>query len=357
MNYGLIDADLLDNGTHHPNLALMKLSGYLKNKGENVKLILDYKDIIQFDHILISKVFTKTEIPKVVLRRKNISYGGSGFLGEYAPYLIREIEFHMPDYELYNEYVTIEKLNGRKNRRLNEYIDYSIGFTTRGCFRHCDFCINKKYRKVERHSLVKDFFDPKRKYIYLWDDNFLGYSRWDEVLDELDDIGRPFQFRQGLDIRLLNEDKAKRLAKSMYHGDFIFAFDFIHERPIIEKKLKLWRSCTNKKTKLYLLCAYESIQIDDIINTFERIKVLMEYQCVPYIMRYENYINSEHKGIYINLARWCNQPAIFKKMSFREFCLAHPPTFSTQKYYFDFINKFPEVSSKYFDMKFSNFHF
>jgi hypothetical protein len=74
-------------------------------------------------------------------------------------------------------------------------------------------------------------------------------------------------------------------------------------------------------------------------------------------MRYENYINSEHKGIYINLARWCNQPAIFKKMSFREFCLAHPPTFSTQKYYFDFINKFPEVGLKYFDMKFSNFHF
>lgn len=30
---GLIDADLLDNGTRHPNLALMKIAGYYKDTG------------------------------------------------------------------------------------------------------------------------------------------------------------------------------------------------------------------------------------------------------------------------------------------------------------------------------------
>lgn len=33
MKIGIIDADLLDNGTRHPNLALMKLSGFYKEKG------------------------------------------------------------------------------------------------------------------------------------------------------------------------------------------------------------------------------------------------------------------------------------------------------------------------------------
>ena len=31
MNIGIIDADLLDKGTRHPNLALMKISGYYTN--------------------------------------------------------------------------------------------------------------------------------------------------------------------------------------------------------------------------------------------------------------------------------------------------------------------------------------
>lgn len=34
MNIGIIDADFLDNGTRHPNLALMKISGYYKKYKE-----------------------------------------------------------------------------------------------------------------------------------------------------------------------------------------------------------------------------------------------------------------------------------------------------------------------------------
>ena len=47
----------------------------------------------------------------------------------------------------------------------------------------------------------------------------------------------------------------------------------------------------------------------------------MKYGCLPYIMKYISYKESKYKGIYVQLGRWCNQPAIFKKMSFEEFCL------------------------------------
>ena len=33
---GLVDADLLDNGTRHPNLALLKIAGLLHEKKEKV---------------------------------------------------------------------------------------------------------------------------------------------------------------------------------------------------------------------------------------------------------------------------------------------------------------------------------
>ena len=48
----------------------------------------------------------------------------------------------------------------------------------------------------------------------------------------------------------------------------------------------------------------------------------MKYHCLPYIMRFNKYEESPHRGMYINLARWCrcNQPNFLKKKSFHEFC-------------------------------------
>lgn len=40
---GLCDADLLDNGTRHPNLVLMKIAGFLFDNHILFELILDSK--------------------------------------------------------------------------------------------------------------------------------------------------------------------------------------------------------------------------------------------------------------------------------------------------------------------------
>ena len=42
-----------------------------------------------------------------------------------------------------------------------------------------------------------------------------------------------------------------------------------------------------------------------------------------YIMRHEYYNRSPYKGMFITLARWCNQPSFLKKKSFRQFCEAN----------------------------------
>lgn len=38
---GLVDADLLDNGTRHPNLVLLKIAGFLYDNHIPFELILD----------------------------------------------------------------------------------------------------------------------------------------------------------------------------------------------------------------------------------------------------------------------------------------------------------------------------
>lgn len=359
MKIGIIDADLLDNGTRFPNLALMKISGYYKAQGHSVTLLDDYLRLDSYDKIYLSKVFTFTKVPERITSLPNVDFGGTGFFVDGGKNLPDEIEHHMPDYDLYKDYVNAELDKGRNKNAVSDYLNYSIGFTTRGCFRKCSFCVNKKYDKTVLHSPVNEFYDPARPYIYLLDDNFLAFGGWESILDDLEATGKSFQFKQGLDIRLMTDKKANRLSKVKYHGDFIFAFDHLKDRDLIEEKLKLWREYSNKTTKLYVLCAYNSQDVDDIANTFERIKILMKYGCLPYIMRYESYKDSQFRGMYTQLARWCNQPQFFKKKSFRQFCEANqdyhknPKTMcAAYQAMLDFEKAHPDIAKKYFDLRF-----
>ena len=373
LRIGMVDVDLLNNGTRHPNLAQMKMSNYCKKElHHDVRLIYRDQDLAHlpdYDILLVSKVFSFTAVPKelddlikasgkslddlngsVVSElnrysdsppdRTQILVGGTGFFEDGGNNLDYEIEHYMPDYSLYDEYVDAKIAEGRNPSYFNDYKDVSIGFITRGCFRKCSFCVNKKYSRVFVHYTgINEFYNEKCKVIYLWDDNFLGLGRkCIPILKELNETGKPFQFRQGLDIRLMTSEYAEILGRSRYYGDYIFAFDHIQDKDIIREKLEIWRRFCKKETKLYVLCGYDPYSDDpvygirgnlsqnekdliDIRNTFERIHILMQFGCLPYIMKYISYKKSDYRGIYVQLGRWCNQPAIFKMMSFEEFCI------------------------------------
>jgi len=357
---GIIDADLLDKGTRHPNLALMKISGYYKDKGHPVELLKSYDRIDTYEKVFISRVFTNTNVPIGIEEKNNVTVGGTGYFGEEAEDLPNDIEHHMPDYNLYNDYVREQIENGKKRSYYKDYLDYSIGFTTRGCFRKCPFCVNRKYNEVFLHSPVSEFFDPKKKKIYLWDDNFFGYDKWNDILNDLVATDRPFQFRQGLDIRLITKDKAIMLSKVKYFGDFIFAFDNVADLKIVSKKLEVWKKYCKRSTKLYLFCAYTSQDEKDIEEIFIRVKVLMKYGCLPYLMRYQDYKGSKWEKLYTTIARWLNQPQFYKKMSFREFCKRNQyysktgRICSSLRSMNSFESEFPKIARKYFDLKYEN---
>lgn len=359
---GIIDADLLDGGTRHPNLTCLKLSGYHKELGDDVRLIENWDEMTYgdhanaYDHIYLAKVFDFTKVPIDVRAFPNLSYGGTGFYflpyRENGPHMLpSQIEHHMPDYHLYDHFVQKEIERGIKPIKFRDYMDYSIGFTTRGCFRGCHFCVNECSGGVKFHAHVKEFFDPSRKYIYLWDDNILGYPKWQDVFKELEETGRRFQFRQGMDIRIMTEAKAEVLSNARYIGDYIFAFDHPEEREMIERGIRCWKKFNHRIVKFYVLCGYDSQDAKDIEATFMRIKVLMKYGFLPYIMRYEKYRESPYRGTYINLARWCNQPSFFKKKSYRQFCEANGDSSSTMRYFRKLEHDYPEIAQKYFDLR------
>ena len=360
MLFGLVDADMLANGTRHPNLALLKLAGYLRDHGKRYKLITeDNADISEFDHIYLSRVFTFTPLPSFYREYESSLFkskpdlfkcGGTGFYAtkenteefikarnedvhqlESDPLLPGlNMRTQMPDYDLYKEYVEQQIENGRSRVYYKDYLDYSIGFLTRGCFRHCPFCVNRLETKVFPHSELSDFVDNSKPYIYLWDDNFLAAPLpfVKQKLNELIATKKPFQFRQGLDVRLIDDTKAELLGKAHYHGDMIFAFDNWSDRDIIVEKTKIWkRHCPHKTTKYYLFCGFELTAdsdeklFNDVCELFWRIKILMGFGCLGYVMRHEDYKKHPLGNIYTQIARWCNQPQFYKKMSFHQFIL------------------------------------
>lgn len=370
-NVAIVDADLIGRKKHRfPNLACMKISGYIKSQNNKVTLITDYEQLKTniYDKVYMSKVFMDTYIPEWIVNLSNINYGGTGFFYDKAPNLPYEIEHHMPDYHLYDAWVDQQLKNGVKKKDLKYYIDYSIGFTTRGCFRKCDFCVNKNYNKVEIHSPLEEFLDINRKKICLLDDNILGCSGWKSILNNLIAIGKQFQFKQGIDIRLMTNEKALLLTSCKYDEDYIFAFDNIKDRNEIENKLMIWKKYNITKgqnTKLYVFCGFDrenkwdlNFWKQDITDLFERIKILMKYNCKPYIMRYYKYNESPYRGIYINIAQWCNQPQFFAKMSYRKMCEKDNErkggNSATIKYNNNFEKENPEISNTYFDLNFKD---
>ena len=357
----IIDADLIGRSKHRfPNLACMKISGYYKEHGNSVELKLNYDNLSDYDHVFISKVFTDTLIDESILKFPNVKHGGTGFFYDKAESLPNDIEHHMPDYHLYDEWVKSQLDNGGKKNDFKYYTDYSIGFMTRGCFRKCEFCVNKNYNKVSIHSPLEEFYDPTRKKICLLDDNVLGCKNWKDIFEELQSIGKPFQFKQGMDERILTDEKCEVLFNSKYDGDYIFAFDNIADAEIIEKKLKMVRKYTNKIPRFYVLCGFDredkwdsTFWRRDIFDMMKRIKLLMKYNCLPYIMRFNRYLESPYQGVYKTVAAWCNQPSFIKKKSLREFGLMPAnKDYARTRYITEFEKKFPEFC-EYMDMKWS----
>lgn len=384
MKIGIIDADLISRRKHRfPNLVCEKISGYWKEKGAEVSLLLNFDLPKEYDRIYIAKVFTDTPVPEEIIKLKSrkrkdshIIIGGTGFYFDKAPNLPDEIEHHMPDYHLYDEWIKgeVEKARVLKGENFNEkkflvqfkeYLDYSIGFVTRGCFRKCKFCVNQKYDHVFAHSPLSEFYDSSRKKICLLDDNFFGYPQWRNVMNELISTKKSFKFKQGLDERILTDEKCALLFSSSYDGDITFAFDNVSDYALIHEKLKMIRKHTNaNRICFYVLVGFESTDAKDIENAFKRIALLLHYKCLPYVMRYMNeddapWKHSKYRSLYISLARWCNQPSILKKMTFREFCVANQALHKTKgtlcsayKAMIDFESEHPDIAATYFDLRF-----
>ncbi|MBA7550626.1 hypothetical protein ES705_43145 [subsurface metagenome] len=273
MKIGLFDID-----SKYHNLALMKLSAWHKQKGDEVEF---YNPLFKqtYNKVYCSKIFTR-KIKNDGYINEDMICGGSGI--GIKRKLPKEIEHIRPDYSLY-------KLN------------YSLGFSTRGCIRRCGFCIIRdKEGYIKEHARVEEFLNPKSNVVVLLDNNFLALPSHIEKLQLFIDKGWIMDFNQGLDIRLINEENAKLLARVKHLKQIHFAWDLMNHEKGVKEGLKILFRAGIKPYRImvYILCNYNTSSKEDEY----RFRELVNMGVDPFIMIYEN----GNKKIR-DFARWVNK--------------------------------------------------
>lgn len=199
-----------------------------------------------------------------------------------------EIEHIYPDYSLY----------GIK--------DTAYGFLTRGCPRHCAFCIvgDKEGLKSRKVADLSEFWRGQKN-IVLLDPNITASKECMDLFDDLIKSEAWVDFCQGLDVRFLTAEKANQLNKiktKMIH----FAWDNYEFKTY--EKLKEVRKYLNKdvrKLTVYVLTNFNTTHDQDL----ERIYKLRELDYSPYVMIYDK---PNAPKITRRMQRWCNSKFIFK---------------------------------------------
>ena len=296
---GLIDVD----GHNFPNIPLMKISAWHKQHGDSVEWY-DPMFSGHMDKVYKSKVFSFSPDYLYHIDADEIIKGGSGYcidlIGGHEFYnkakdadLPPEIEHIYPDYSLYG------------------ITDTAYGFLTRGCPRGCSFChvAAKEGRKSFKVADLDEFWNGQKN-IVLCDPNILACKQWKDLLQQLIDSKAWVDINQGLDIRLMTEEKAEML-KKVKQKQMHFAWDRYEDKKIILPKLKMFKDITGINERnliVYVLCNYDTTIQQDL----ERIYTLREMGYWAYVMLYDK----EHipRGHDLRkIARWVNNRFIFAK--------------------------------------------
>jgi hypothetical protein len=201
---------LYDIDSRIPNLALMKLSTYYRQRGCEILLCKIHaaqkeSQRIDADLCFASSVFYTNQSAARVqtlkrLYNDKIEIGGSG--ESLSKRLPPEVERCFPDYSLYHHSL------------------YALGFLTRGCNKRCPFCIVpiKEGRLKERSSSFSDFVPSGQGNVMLLDDNLLMFEGVKELLQEMIDRQFAVNFSQTLDIAYLDEQKYDLLRRIDYRN-------------------------------------------------------------------------------------------------------------------------------------------
>ena len=296
---------LVDVDSMIPNLALMKLSAWHNAKGDNVLLRRGTKipdGFKKYDIAYISCIFSKNarsarRLAKIFSTSiGEVHLGGSGV--DLKTTLPDEIERMMPDYDLYPE------------------CDYSLGYCSRGCIRKCPFCIvPEKEGHIKAVADIYQFWDRRHKKIVFLDNNIFALpEHFKLIANQVIKEGLRADWNQGLDIRLLDDEKAA-LLKKMRIQHVKFAWDDVKSEASVRRGIEILKAHGIKMATFYVLVGGPGSTFEDCLY---RVNTLRELGQACYVMPYNKEELFKDRR-YFYLFRWANARQLFFICTYEEF--------------------------------------
>lgn len=296
MLIGLIDVD----NTGFPNLALMKIAKYHRNRGDIVQW---YTPFDRYDGVYASKVFSFTKDHEFYIPGDTpVWKGGTGYgvLDPSIDDLPECVDYLQPDYSIY------------------PYIgkDTAYGFLTRGCPNHCSWCIvPNKEGKIRPYQDVEEIAEGRKRLI-LMDNNILAAGEYGrkQLVKIIENCYR-IDFNQAMDARLVDDECADLLARIKWirfirfgcdtHSQIQYAMDAIR---------KIRKHGYKGSFMLYTMLHGDITECYDRLSYFRNMHgVLVMAQ--PYI----DYRGTTPPQWQKDMARWANRRWIYKSCDFRSY--------------------------------------
>lgn len=265
-----------------PNLALMKLAHWHRNLGDTVTLTRQIeRDLFEpeYDKVYGSAIFSFSQDRLMRFQRQ---WPGAVIGGTGTPYA-----------------QTVEDLIGQEYEH-HDYadypdVDYSIGFTQRGCRLSCKFCVvPKKEGKPRSANTIADIWrgKPWPKKLHLLDNDFFGNPEWHDRINEIRNGKFKVCLSQGINTRLINEEAAASLASIEYRDTkfqqrrLYTAWDNLKDEQIFFKGVDLLEAAGIPANHLmtYMLIGYDKNETWERI--WHRFNRMVERGIMPYPMVY-----------------------------------------------------------------------
>lgn len=269
-NILMVDVDGLEGfKLKFKNLALLTLARHYHNLGHDVSTTHSDPDKV-FASCIFSQNKHRVGGLKFWYPNADIQVGGSGINYDWLP---EEMQKLKPYYNLYPD------------------MDYSLGFTTRGCIRKCPFCVVwKKEGKHRPWMHVSEFHEDRFKKVVLLDNNWTANKDWFfDNSDWLIDRKIKVDATQGFDARIIDEEVASQVRRLKFRsgaGRVHLAWDNVKdESQVINGLNALIQAGFHPKNNLvvYVLVDFDSTFEEDLY----RINTLKEMNISPFVMQYQ----------------------------------------------------------------------
>jgi hypothetical protein len=301
--------------TKYPPLGLLKLASYYRSRACDVKLVRGINENLDFnaDKIEITSLFTYAWKPvhdAIEYYHKLIPDAKMTVGGIYASIMAERISSNYPFVNVHqglhddaDRYMPAYDIleNSEKWNNWNS----SIVFSSRGCIRNCPFCIVPKIEGKIRPAIndIRQHIYKDHKKVILWDNNFFASPNWKKIIEQLLEIGLRIDFNQGLDARLIDEEKAALIA-DLKMDTVRMAYDHVGEKKSVYNAAKLLNHQGIRKKDILFYALYNFYSQDYSFSDtpesfFGIIKDIAEMGCNSYPMRYEP-LNSLKKNDFIS---------------------------------------------------------